>query len=138
MTRYSLTLLLLASASPAALWAQESPAPDSTPQQTAAQPEGETDPGDDEFADEEEGQEIVVQGQRPRGSVVGDIPPEKVLTSRDIRATGATSISELLDSVASQIGSARGRGAGRPILLLNGQRISGFREMRDLPPEAIE
>ena len=83
-------------------------------------------------------EEIVVVGQKPRGSVVGDIPPENVLTSRDIRATGATSISELLDAIAPQTGSARGRGGGRPILLLNGQRISGFREMRDLPPEAIE
>ena len=27
---------------------------------------------------------------------------------------------------------------GRPIVLLNGLRISGFREIRDLPPEAIE
>ena len=77
-------------------------------------------------------------GPEPRGSVVGDIPPENTLTSRDIRATGATSISELLDSIASQTGSARGRGGGRPILLLNGQRISGFPELRDLPPEAIE
>ena len=89
-------------------------------------------------ADEEDGEEIVVVGQKPRGSVVGDIPPENTLTPRDIRATGATSISELLDAVASQTGSARGRGGGRPILLLNGQRISGFRELRDLPPEAIE
>ena len=70
--------------------------------------------------------------------MVGDIPPENMLDPRDIRATGATSISELLDSVASQTGSARGRGGGRPIVLLNGQRISGFREIRDLPPEAIE
>ena len=85
-----------------------------------------------------EGEEIVVVGQKPRGSVVGDIPAENVLTSRDVRATGATSISELLDAIAPQTGSARGRGGGRPILLLNGQRISGFREMRDLPPEAIE
>jgi hypothetical protein len=61
-----------------------------------------------------------------------------VLDPRDIRATGATSISELLDSIASQTGSARGRGGDRPIMLLNGQRISGFRELRDLPPEAIE
>ena len=89
----------------------------------------------DEGLDEEE---ITVVGQRPRGSVVGDIPAENVLTSRDVRATGATSISELLDAVAAQTGSARGRGGGRPILLLNGQRISGFRELRDLPPEAIE
>ncbi len=90
-------------------------------------------------ADEEEDDEtIVVTGQRPRGSVVGDIPPENVLNVRDIRATGATTIAELLDAVAAQTGSARGRSGGRPILLLNGQRISGFRELRDLPPEAIK
>jgi hypothetical protein len=129
--RLPLTFLLLASTSPAVLFAQAAPAPDAAAPQVAAPPE-------DEYADEEAGQEIVVQGQRPRGSVVGDIPPENTLTSRDIRATGATSISELLDSIASQTGSARGRSSGRPILLLNGQRISGFRELRDLPPEAIE
>jgi hypothetical protein len=88
--------------------------------------------------DEYDGEEIVVVGQKPRGSVAGDIPPENVLDPRDIRATGATSINELLDSIASQTGSARGRSSGRPITLLNGQRISGFREIRDLPPEAIE
>src|SRR5204862_1734384 len=57
---------------------------------------------------------------------------------RDIRATGATSIQELLDAIAPQIGSARGRGGEAPVLLLNGRRISGFRELRDIPPEAIE
>ena len=131
--RQSLTLLLLVSTAPVRAIAQDVPSqpPTATDPAAAAQP-------DDEFADDGEGQEIVVQGQKPRGSVVGDIPPENTLTSRDIRATGATSISELLDSIASQIGSARGRGGGRPILLLNGQRISGFRELRDLPPEAIE
>ena len=50
-------------------------------------------------------------GQKPRGSVVGDIPPENVLDPRDIRATGATSISELLDSIASQTGQR-----ARPLL----------------------
>ena len=89
--------------------------------------------------DEEEGEdEIVVTGARPRGSVVGDIPPENVLTSRDVRATGATNINDLLDALAPQIGSAQGRSDGRPVLLLNGQRISSFREMRDIPTEAIE
>jgi len=126
-------LILLASTATAPALAQETPAqaPAGGAATAPAQP-------DDEYTDEEGGQEIVVQGQKPRGSVVGNIPPEKTLTSRDIRATGATSIEELLDSVASQIGSARGRSGGRPILLLNGQRISGFRELRDLPPEAIE
>ena len=90
-------------------------------------------------ADEGEGGgDIIVTGQKPRGSVVGDIPPENTLSSRDIRATGATSIAELLAAIAPQTGSARGRGGGGPVILLNGQRISGFQEIRDLPPEAIE
>src|SRR6478752_2046337 len=89
----------------------------------------------DDTADEEE---IVVTGQRARGSVVGDIPPENTLDARDVRATGATSISELLDALAPQIGSAQGRGGEQPVLLLNGQRISSFRELRDIPTEAIQ
>jgi len=82
--------------------------------------------------------EVVVVGSKPRGSVIGDIPPENTLDSRDVRATGATSITELLDALAPQIGSARGRGGEQPVLLLNGQRISSFRELRDIPTEAIE
>jgi len=135
--RQSILLVLLASAASAPALAQD-PASQTPAGGGSAATAAPLAQSDDEYVDEGEGQEIVVQGQRPRGSVVGDIPPENTLTSRDIRATGATSISELLDSIASQTGSARGRSGGRPILLLNGQRISGFRELRDLPPEAIE
>jgi hypothetical protein len=97
---------------------------------TAAQP---SEPSD-EYGDEE----IVVTGQRARGSVIGDIPPQNVLDSRDVRATGATNINELLDAIAPQIGSAQGRGGEQPVVLLNGQRVSGFRELRDIPTEAIQ
>ena len=130
-----LAILMVSTAAPMPVAAQQ-----------AAPPEGVTEPGaepepqlqPDEPIDEYGGEEITVIGQKPRGSVVGDIPPENILDPRDIRATGATSIDELLDSIASQTGSARGRSSGRPITLLNGRRISGFREIRDLPPEAIE
>ena len=61
-----------------------------------------------------------------------------MLDTRDVRATGATNINELLEALAPQIGSARGRGGERPVLLLNGQRISSFRELRDIPTEAIQ
>jgi hypothetical protein len=131
MTRRLAFTLLLASTAPLPALAQDTPPADAAAAQPTVAPE-------EEFPAEDESEDIVVVGQKPRGSVVGDIPPENTLTSRDIRATGATSISELLDAVASQTGSARGRSGGRPILLLNGQRISGFRELRDLPPEAIE
>ena len=87
--------------------------------------------------EEDDSDTIVVVGAKPRGSVIGDIPPENVLTPADVRATGATDVTELLDALAPQIGSARGRGGERPIMLLNGQRISSFRELRDLPTEAI-
>ena len=110
-------------------------AQETVPQPDPAPPEGgSSDPSEYE---EEDAGTIVVTGARPRGSVVGDIPPEAVLTSRDVLATGATDIQELLEAIEPQIGSARGRGDEAPILLLNGQRISSFRELRDIPTEAI-
>ena len=86
----------------------------------------------------EEEAEIVVTGQRERGAVIGDIPPDIQLDARDVRALGAGSISELLEALAPQTQSGRGRGVGRPVLLLNGRRISGFQEIRNIPPEAIQ
>ena len=124
-------LILLASAVSAPAFAQSASTPPPNDARTATAAAAQPEEPDSEDA-------IVVVGQRQRATVIGDIPPENQLTSRDIRATGATSITELLAAIAPQIGSARGRGAGQPILLLNGQRISSFRELRDIPPEAIE
>ncbi len=134
---------------PAVATAQETAPPaDSTapaqPQQQAQQPDQAEQPSaeavpDDSTPDDEmdDSNTIVVTGTKPAGSVIGDIPPENTLTSQDVRATGATDINELLDAIAPQIGSAQGRGGERPIMLLNGQRISSFRELRDIPTEAI-
>ena len=118
---------------PHAVASAQDPAPPADSAQQ--QPAHETIP---EYEEEEEDPDtIVVTGARPRGSAIGDIPPEAVLNSRDVLATGATDINELLEALEPQIGSARGRGGERPILLLNGQRISSFRELRDIPAEAI-
>ena len=94
---------------------------------------------DDEYLDEGGGDDeiIVITGQRAPGSVPGDIEPEITLDRREIRAIGAGSVNELLEYLSPQTRSGRGRGGERPIVLLNGRRISGFREIRDLPPEAI-
>src|SRR5690242_9041468 len=93
---------LLASAAIIAFPAQAQVAPAATEQPAASQP---APAADDAAEDEEEvDQEITVTGARPRGSVIGTIPPENVLDTRDIRATGATSISELLEAVAPQTG----------------------------------
>jgi hypothetical protein len=100
----------------------------------AAGPEA-ADP--DAELDEDEGETIVVTGQRQRGAVVGDIAPEVQFDRREIRALGAGSLAELLEAIAPQTQSGRGREGGGPVILLNGRRISGFSEIRDIPPEAI-
>jgi outer membrane cobalamin receptor len=133
---------LLASAAP--LHAQQATAPNAPPSSPmaekaaptadAAQPAEEAAPDETE----EEREEIVVTGQRQRGAVIGDIPPEVQLDARDVRALGAGSIAEVLDALSAQTQSGRGRGGGRPVVLLNGKRISGFREIRNIPPEAIQ
>ena len=132
----SISILLATAAAvwPAPASAQHSPPQPAqpAPAEPAAAPEA---PAEEDVADEDE---IVVVGQRDPNSVIGDIPPENTLNSRDIRAYGASSISELLDAVGAQTHSARGRDSGPPVVLLNGKRISGFREIRDLPPEAIQ
>ena len=69
--------------------------------------------------------------------MIGDIPPVNVLSSRDVKATGATSFDELLEAIAPDIGVARGAGAARPLVLLNGRRVSSYRELRDIPIEAV-
>jgi hypothetical protein len=136
-SRLTASALLLGAAFifPPAASAQDttSAAQPAEPSQASAPPS--TMPLADEYGEEEA---IVVTGQRPRGSVVGDILPEKTLNAADVRATGATNINELLEALAPEIGSARGRGGGQPVLLLNGQRISSFRELRDIPTEAIQ
>jgi iron complex outermembrane recepter protein len=82
--------------------------------------------------------EIVVTGERIRGAVITDVPPITVIDAKDIASYGASSVTDLVAAIALQTGSGRGRGGGMPVVLLNGQRISGFRELRDLPPEAIK
>ena len=81
--------------------------------------------------------DVIVTGQRNLpGAVIGDIPPEQQLGPADIRSYGVSSVSDLLTELAPQIRSDRGSG-GAPVVLLNGRRISGFQEVRDLPTEAI-
>ncbi|MDT0508837.1 TonB-dependent receptor [Novosphingobium sp. MMS21-SN21R] len=81
--------------------------------------------------------EIVVIATRIKGQVDTTQAPIAVLDEEAIASYGAGSIQELLSALSPQTSSGRGRGDGAPIVLLNGMRISGFREMRGLPPEAI-
>ena len=81
--------------------------------------------------------QILVIATRLRGSL--DVPQTPVVTldEAEIAAYGAASIADLLAALAPQTGSGRGRGDSIPVILVNGQRIANFREMRNFPPEAI-
>ncbi len=116
----SFTALLLVSTSVPS-WAQESAEPSAPEQPVDALP---TD--------------IVVTAERIKGSVDTDVPPVEELSEADVAAVGGGSIADVVAAIAPQTGSGRGRGGGQPVILLNGRRISGFRELRDLPPEAIK
>jgi hypothetical protein len=116
--------------------AQTEPAPlNAGASDTGAAPVAEEPLLDEEGFEVEE--VVVTASGRPRGSVIGDIPPEITLSPREIRSLGASNITELLEALAPQLESGRGRGGGRPVTLVNGGRISSFAEIRDLPPEAI-
>ncbi|WP_343526044.1 TonB-dependent receptor [Sphingomonas sp.] len=156
--------LMLASAMPAIAQAQVASTPQ-TPEQPAATPSAATPqqvttttnapaspnamapaakggaraassaPQEPEEEDEEaEAGDVVVTARREPGAVVGDIPPEQQLSPADIRSYGVSTVSDLLNELTPQTTSGRG---GSPVVLLNGRRIAGFQEIRDLPTEAI-
>lgn len=92
---------------------------------------------DQEYYDEDEA--ILVLADRMRGEVDAPQPPIQVLSEEDIAAYGAGSLAELLEQLTPQTTSGRGRGAGGfPALLVNGMRVSSFREIRSYPPESIQ
>ena len=88
-------------------------------------------------SDVEDGREIVVIAERYPGAVLAAQPPLVTLDQQDIASYGAGSLAELLEAVAPQAGSGRGRGGDGPVILVNGQRVSNFRELRRYSPEAI-
>ena len=116
------------------------PAAPGSAKDAAAKPAKPQPPPEAEEDEETTVSELVVTAARERpqpGAVVGDIKPELQLSPADIRSYGVSSVSDLLNELAPEIQSDRGRGGGPPVVLLNGRRISGFNEIRDIPTEAI-
>lgn len=86
---------------------------------------------------DDNGEILVIARPFLQGQVKTEQPPIVTLDEEDIAAYGVGSLQELLAALVPQTGTGRGRGDGAPVILLNGMRISSFREMRGLPPEAI-
>jgi len=114
---------------PAASGAAATPAQDAT---TPAPPVvDQTNAPDDE-------NQIVVVANALRGAVQAPQPPVVELNEQDIASYGASSLSDLVAQLSTELGSGSGRGSGRPVFLVNGLRVSSFREMQSYPPEAIQ
>lgn len=90
------------------------------------------DTDEDEYRDE-----IIVTAPRLAGQLDTDIAAEVELDEAAIASYGVSNVADLLTALQPQTRSGRGRGGGRPIILVNGRRIGGFGEVRNLPPEAI-
>ena len=121
MLRFSAVSLALLTA-PAN--ASEAPLTDSSAQSGTTAPKPEMD-------------QILVIATRLRSELDVPQPTVATLDEAEIAAYGAASIADLLAALAPQTGSGRGRGGGFPVVLINGQRVASFRELRNFPPEAI-
>ncbi len=137
--RLSLTALLLASVA----GAQPAYAQIEVAEQQAAQPSPTDQIADPDAEREAEALpsgngDIIVTAERGAGSVITDVPPDDVLDETAIASFGASNLTDLVAQLAVQTRGNRGRGGGQPVVLLNGRRISGFQEIRNLPPEAIQ
>ncbi len=98
-----------------------------------AQVQADPDPSSSQPEESHVRPDIVVVGRR--GQVETAIVPLATLDAGAITATGATSIDELLRTIRGVTQSGDGQD---PIFLLNAQRVSGYQEIGNLPPEAIE
>ena len=90
------------------------------------------------MGDEDSAHDIIVIGDSGRGKVIGRSAVEVELGEEDIASYGASNIQDLISQIAPLTSSSRGRGGGRPVMLLNGKRIADRREIFHMPPEAIE
>ena len=107
-----------------------SPAPSSAKPAPAAQK-----PVTPEDLDTEVEAVTITASGKPFGAVLGDIPPEETFSAADVRSFGVSSMEDLLTELTPQTTSGLG---GDPVVLLNGRRISGQGEIRDIPTEAIQ
>lgn len=107
-----------------------------TPAGAAAQPVADEAAQGDEDSEASSG-DIIVTAASGHASVLSDIPADEVLDEQAIASYGASNALDLVAQLSVQTRGRGGRGSGQPVVLVNGRRVSGFGEIRNLPPEAI-
>lgn len=89
-------------------------------------------------AEAENSNSITVRSRAPRGSIKFDVAPERSFSPLELRAFGAANVDELIDALDNQISYSASGNDGRPVLLLNGRRVSNPLDIAVIPTEAIE
>ena len=120
---------------------QAAPAQQQTQPAPAPQPQEQSAPATTAAEEEDDAYDLgvtTVTGSRPRGAVDTEIPPDVTLSAEQIQAYGASNIAELMTYLEPLTRSSSGRTDLQPVFLVNGRRISGFREIMGIPTEAIE
>ncbi|MEM9741548.1 MAG: hypothetical protein AAF918_02570 [Pseudomonadota bacterium] len=82
-------------------------------------------------------EQVTVQATRLDHQLETYIDPEITFDAAAIRALATSSLAELLEELAPDLSSGRGRQDSQPVVLINGQRVGGFRAIRGYPPESI-
>ncbi|WP_297516117.1 TonB-dependent receptor [uncultured Caulobacter sp.] len=131
----SASISVLAGAARAQTTKPATPAPVTTPAKAATPKPSPAKPVTPEDLDTEVEAVTITASGKPYGAVLGDIPPEETFNAADVRSFGVSSMEDLLTELQPQTTSGLG---GDPVVLLNGRRISGQGEIRDIPTEAIQ
>lgn len=79
--------------------------------------------------------DVVVTGQRPRGTAIDTLAPIATLDAEMIRMLGATDLRTVVERLKGLATSSAG---SEPVMLLNGRRVADDRDVYTLPYEAIE
>lgn len=103
--------------------------PDNTPEQVSEK--------SDISSDTTEVDEVVAVGAFIKGRSLSTFKPEIVFTESDIAAYGVSSIAELLRIIDAETSSGKTRRSEPPVVLINGRRVSGFRELDNYPVESL-
>ena len=82
-------------------------------------------------------EEVEVVAPRLDLQISPYIDPDIAIGADALSAMAVNDLGELLEQLAPELDGGRGRATSSRVILLNGQRIANFREIRRYPAEAI-
>ena len=100
--------------------------------------------------------DVIVTGSNIRRAAAEGFNPVQVIAKEELENSGKVTVADLLRSISANTGNSsnetsnsgwasgsagiglRGLSQKNTLVLLNGRRVSGWEELRSIPPEAIQ